>query len=72
MEELLNCGQQELKNRGIDSEFSFSKGLLYFMVKQDDAAGLRVYCQRFDYEDFQLTGIYAGYEILGLGGGNDE
>lgn len=72
MEELLECGQQELSDRRIDSEFSFSEGYLYFMVKQGDVAGLRVFCQQFDYEDFRLAGVYAGYEILGLGGGNDE
>lgn len=72
MENLLGCEQEELQKRGIDSEFSYSKGLFYFMVKQGDAAGLRIFCQRFDYDNYQITDITAGYEIVGLGGENDE
>lgn len=72
MEELLGCDQKGLETRGIDSEFSYSNGFLYFMVKKGDAAGLRIFCQKYDYENYQMEGIYAGYEIAGLGGENDE
>lgn len=66
IEDIKDYDYDETTEKGISDKFYYDKGILYFLVKEQDAAGLWINCNEYDPVNAELLKLTQIFEIKNM------